>query len=101
MNGKLFDNLEALHEVCLKGNVCIDTDFDRTTNIEYFAKFFRRVYNGESTDQRNLYSLKSELDAKCKYKETDSKLFAIESCGVVSFYSGAVVNGNKTLRGQW
>lgn len=101
MNGRLFDNLVALHEVYLKSNECIDINFDKTIHLEFLGKSLRRLVTFESLCRKDISSIRSEVDAKCGYEETDSKVFCKETCGAVSYSAGAVVNGNTTVRGQW
>lgn len=101
MNGRLFDKLVALHEVCLKSNECINVNFDKTIHLEFLGKSFRRLVTFESICRKDISSIRSEIDAKCGYEEIDSKVFCKETCGAVSYTSGAVVNGNTTVRGQW
>lgn len=101
MNGRLFDKLVALHEVCLKSNECININFDKTIHLEFLGKSLRRLVTFESMCRKDISSIRSELDAKCGYEEIDSKVFCKETCGAVSYTSGAIVNGNKTVRGQW
>lgn len=101
MNGRLFDNLHALHEVCLKANECININFDKKMHLEYLGKSFRRLVTFESICRKDISSIRSEVDANCGYEETESKIFCKETCGAVSYTAGAVVNGNHTVRGQW